>query len=80
MLGVTVALKPLWISSVLYFDGATYRAVGVTFGLGAAITPAVAGRAGLAAATELYLGRLFAAGLVAVAKALDGDGLRYFYD
>ena len=74
MLGVTA-------SSFLYFDGATCRAVGVgvTFGLGAAITPAVAGRAGLAAATELYLG-LFAAELVAVAKALDGDGLRYFYD
>lgn len=78
MFGVTA-------SSFLCFDGATYRAIGagVTFGLGAAVTPAVPGRAGLAAVAELCLGRLFTAEVVDVfnvVDAFDGDGLRYFYD
>jgi len=98
LLGVR-ALLGVTASSFLCFDGvvviilSTCRAigVGVTFCLGAAITLAVVGRAGLAAAAELYLfgdvvGRFFAAEVAELVemrlecKAFDGAGLRYFYD
>lgn len=81
LLGVR-ALLGVTASSFLCFDGATYRAIaaGVTLCFGAAITPAVLGRAGLVAAAELCLGRFFAVEVVDIFDAFDGDGLRYFYD